>query len=359
MLRAIIDPNTAALRAEPREPRDLVIAATNGWLITLDNLSRLPQWLSDGICRLATGGGFATRELYTDAEETIFDAQRPALINGIEELATSGDLLQRAIVLYLPSIPEDKRCPETILWHDFEVQRPAILGALLDAVSTALRRAHGVKLDRLPRMADFAVWATAAAPSLGYTAEDFTEAYTGNREAANELALDAALIVSPLRNLLTAKGGACQRTATELLHDLHEHADERTRKAQGWPSNGRSLSNALRRVAPNLRQAGVDVTFLPGRRRGRLIKIEVMDFLASSSSPSSSLQENQVVKRGRTEDANTDEDANAHDEDAMRTQTTRDVIPRKHMQRDAGDDGDVTSHTHSAREDWTFPRRRD
>jgi hypothetical protein len=109
VLRALVDPNTAALRTTPRDERDLVIAANNGWLMALDNLSHLPDWLSDALCRLATGNGFATRELYTDAEEAIFATQRPIVKNGIEELATRGDLLDRSIVLYLPTIAEDQR----------------------------------------------------------------------------------------------------------------------------------------------------------------------------------------------------------------------------------------------------------
>src|SRR5262249_53949354 len=81
VLRDLIDPNDVPLRAAPRDERDLMIASTNGWLIALDNLSGLPQWLSDCLCRLATGGGFATRELYTDGEEVLFRAQRPVVLN--------------------------------------------------------------------------------------------------------------------------------------------------------------------------------------------------------------------------------------------------------------------------------------
>jgi hypothetical protein len=127
---------------------------------------------------------------------------------------------------------------------------------LLDAVSYALANIQTVNLPRLPRMADFALWVTAAESALGWKQGDFLEAYTGNREQANELALDAAIIVAPLRDLLAAKNRNWQGTATELLHDLDEQAPERTRKTQGWPTNGRALSNALRRIAPNLRQAG-------------------------------------------------------------------------------------------------------
>src|SRR5262249_45311396 len=56
-LRALIDPNASPLRALSREDRDLFIQATNGWVQAFDNVSVLPGWLSDTLCRLATGGG--------------------------------------------------------------------------------------------------------------------------------------------------------------------------------------------------------------------------------------------------------------------------------------------------------------
>jgi hypothetical protein len=127
LLRSLLDPNTAPLRGEPRDLRDVMIAATNAWVLSYDNLSRIPGWLSDAFCRLATGGGFATRELYTDSEEMLFDAQRPLILNGIEELANRGDLLDRSLILYLPSIPEEQREAETKFWGDVEAARPTIL----------------------------------------------------------------------------------------------------------------------------------------------------------------------------------------------------------------------------------------
>src|SRR5262249_30548469 len=77
ILRALLDPNTAPLRALPRENRDLFIAASNGHLLAFDNISGLRAWISDTLCRLATGGGFAARQLYTDQDEVLFDAARP------------------------------------------------------------------------------------------------------------------------------------------------------------------------------------------------------------------------------------------------------------------------------------------
>jgi hypothetical protein len=82
LLRALVDPSVAPVRALPREERELMIAAHNGHLLAFDNLSGLPAWLSDALCRLASGGSFAVRQLYTDDEEVLFKAARPTFLNG-------------------------------------------------------------------------------------------------------------------------------------------------------------------------------------------------------------------------------------------------------------------------------------
>jgi hypothetical protein len=127
ILRALLDPNTAPLRALPREDRDLFIAASNGHVLAFDNVSGLPAWISDTLCRLSTGGGFAVRQLYSDQEEVLFDAARPVILNGIEDIVTRPDLADRAVFLTLEPIPEESRRPEAELWATFEAQRARIL----------------------------------------------------------------------------------------------------------------------------------------------------------------------------------------------------------------------------------------
>ena len=179
ILRSLLDPNSAPLRALPREDRDLFIAASNGHVLTFDNVSGLPAWTSDTLCRLATGGGFAVRQLYTDQDEVLFDAARPLILNGIEDIVTRPDLADRAIFLTLDPIPEDRRRSEKELWVAFDQARPQILGALLDAVSFGLRRLSDTRLERLPRMADFALWATACEGAL-WDEGTFWQAYGGS-----------------------------------------------------------------------------------------------------------------------------------------------------------------------------------
>ena len=158
VLRALIDPNAAPVRTAPREERDLFIAAGNGHLLAFDNLSDLPAWISDALCRLASGGSFAVRQLYTDRDEVLFQAARPIILNGIEDVIARPDLADRAIFLTLPHLQEERRRAEKEIWRHFELAQPHILGALLDAASHGLRALPEVRLEQLPRMADFALW---------------------------------------------------------------------------------------------------------------------------------------------------------------------------------------------------------
>lgn len=292
LLRYLVDPNKASLRSEPRDERDLMIAATNGWLVALDNLSRVQTWLSDALCRLATGGGFATRELYANDEEVLFDAMRPVLLNGIEELATRSDLLDRAIVLSLPTIPEDRRRAEAELWRGFEAARPAILGALLGAVGHALRHLESVRLAKLPRMADFALWATAAEDALGLMPGAFMAAYTGNRDAANDLALEASP-VAPAIIAFVEREERWAGTATDLLKELNTLAGDDAQRQQGWPKRGNVLSGLLKRLAPNLRAAGINFSRLSraDRKGSRALLLEKTCNSSSASSDRQHVEE--------------------------------------------------------------------
>jgi len=223
-------------------------------VLAYDNLSALPPWYSDALCRLSTGGGFAVRTLYENSEETIFAAQRPIVLNGIEDIATRADLLDRALVLYLPTLKRVRS--EKAILHEFERARPRILGALLDAAACAMRELPAVKLDVLPRMADFAEWIVAAEPALPWAPGDFMRAYTDNRASAHEITLEAALIAGPIRELAAA-GFAGK--AKELLAALEEIADEKTIKGKDWPKSPQGLGGALRPIAPNLRAIGIEV----------------------------------------------------------------------------------------------------
>jgi len=265
VLRQLCDPNTAPLRAAPRELRDLMIAATNGWVICYDNLDHLAPWISNALCRLTTGGGFATRRHFTDDGVVLFDAMRPIVMNGIEELATRGDLLDRAVILYLPPIPAERRQTEAAFWEAFGVAWPGLLGGLLDALVGALAVLPSVTLPWLPRMADFARFGVAGERALGWPPGAFLATYRANREAAHDLTLEASLVAGPLRDFVRTLG-AWTGIATDLLDTLTQRVGEPIRRKREWPRTPTALGGQLRRLAPTLRTAGVEVLFHRGAR---------------------------------------------------------------------------------------------
>jgi hypothetical protein len=274
VLRSLIDPNTSPVRAEPRNSHDLMVTAKNGWTIVLDNLSHLRTWLSDALCRLSTGGGFSTRKLYENDEEVIFQAMRPIILTGIAEVATRGDLIDRSLLVNLQAIPDASRVTEKKFWENFEQERPSLFGGLLTAVSTAMRRQPDVQLDNPPRMADFAEWAIAAEPECGLDVP-FLDAYRSNRNSANELAMEASPLAKYVLALMENKN-EWEGTATELLEELSGIASDQDLKLKSWPATPRKLSADISRLAPNLRETGIDVKRDRGsnRRSIRLTRTE-------------------------------------------------------------------------------------
>src|SRR5262245_27921564 len=265
MLKALVDPNAAPVRALPREERELMIAANNGYVLAFDNLSGFPAWLSDALCRLATGGSFAVRQLYTDDEEVLFQAARPLLVNGIEDVVSRADLADRSIFLTLAPIREQQRRSEAELWREFDLARRRILGALLDAAVLGLQTLPDIRLTSLPRMADFALWATACEPAL-WPAGTFAHAYDANRRAAVEADPVAVCV-----RALMAERGSWAGTASDLLRAASALAGT---KVSTWPQNPGVLAGRLRRAQTFLRMLGIEISFnREGRAGTRTIRI--------------------------------------------------------------------------------------
>src|SRR6266550_2031503 len=234
VLKALIDPNAAPVRTAPREERDLFIAAGNGHMLAFDNLSYLPAWASDALCRLASGGSFAVRQLYTDRDEVLFQAARPIILNGIEDVITRPDLADRAIFLTLPHLQEERRRAEKEIWCDLESAQPQILGALLDAASHGLRALPEVRLEQLPRMADFALWATACETAF-CPAGGFLHAYKANRSSAIEDVVEADPVAARIRDIMVERTMWSGNASDLLRVAAYPSRDDASRTGVGWP----------------------------------------------------------------------------------------------------------------------------
>ncbi|KAF1691850.1 hypothetical protein [Pseudoxanthomonas koreensis] len=257
VLKMIADPSAALVRSPPKDTRDLLVGALNAWLLALDNLSFLGPDLSDSLCRIATGGAISERALYSNTDEVLVEVQRPVVLNGIEDLAVRPDLAERSLHIELDLIRE--RRTESEFWESFAADLPHILGGLLAGISMAIRDHRNVRIERLPRMADFAVWSAAGMPALGFTADEFLNAYSNNLDEGLGAGVDGSPMGRVLLSFIRARA-EWSGTAAELLSALAGVAEESTVRSQGWPRSPRGLSGAIRRLAPALRLQGIEIT---------------------------------------------------------------------------------------------------
>jgi energy-coupling factor transporter ATP-binding protein EcfA2 len=283
MIRELIDPNEATLRFTPKDARDFAIEAASNYLPIFDNISHIPDWMSDFLCGISTGGAFALRRLYTDRDQEIFQFSNPVVLNSIVEIARRSDLLDRCLLVDLDTI--SKRRDEEQLWNDFRQAQPEILGALLNAVVTGIENWPSIQLTDPPRMADFARWITAAETGLGWSSGTFMKAYHENIDIGTSTALEQSSLTQALREIMT-----CRKTwkgsATELLNDLRESADwPGGREPMDWPRSPSALGNKLRRLAPSLELEGIKISTVRGNggNRNRYTLVEKVDPVVQSS----------------------------------------------------------------------------
>jgi hypothetical protein len=138
ILRRLIDPSSVETLSFPRDNAELVQNLSHHWCPYFDNVTKLPVWQSDVLCRTVTGEGFTKRQLYTDDEDVVYSFRRCVGLNGINIAATKPDLLDRAILVGLDRIGTSARRTETDLRTEFEKARPYILGGMLDTLSRAM-----------------------------------------------------------------------------------------------------------------------------------------------------------------------------------------------------------------------------
>jgi len=272
-LRRVIDPSALGTLTAPRSEKELVQQLDHNWLAVFDNVSSLPVWLSDALCRASTGAGCSKRQLFTDDSDVIFSFRRCVGLTAVGSPVTQPDLFDRAIIFNMDRVTDTERRLESEFWADFDAALPAILGGAFTAMAEALRVRPSLELGPLPRMADFAAWGAAIAIGLGSTQEEWLEVY--RREIADRHR--DAIEAGPFASAVAALMHDTQRwrgTATELLAAASQVAlsEGISTETPAWPGSARWASERLREAAVNLQELGITVTFDRDRSR-RVIEL--------------------------------------------------------------------------------------
>jgi energy-coupling factor transporter ATP-binding protein EcfA2 len=260
IIRDLIDPSSTPILGPQDTLREFVQLAAHHWAVYLDNLSALPDWLSDAICRCVTGEGFSKRELYSDDEDILYSFRRCIGLNGINLVPSKPDLLDRVLICSLERIPDASRRTEAEFWATFQAEKPRLLGALLTTLSQAMALVDTVRVPGYPRLADFARWGIAVARALGAPDQAFLGALAANTRAQTSEALQASPVAQALLQFLEGKP-SWRGSPTALLKELNQVAEQAGVDTKGrlWPKDARWVWRRIKEVRPNLQAAGWQV----------------------------------------------------------------------------------------------------
>jgi hypothetical protein len=260
-VKRIVDPCAALTTAFPNNLRELVQELSHSYVVFFDNVSEISQVTSDQLCRAVTGSGFVKRGLYTNDEDIIYNMTRAVGYNGINVTATRPDLLDRILNLQLKPIDRRHRRRLKYLQKEFEKILPHLLGYIFDVLVKVLNRIGEVKLDELPRMADFAELGELISRCLGYPDGKFTEVYNRNISFTNEESIEANPVATAITVLMSTQATWAGKTE-DLRLKLNELVSKKKELsgmffAKGWPKTPRALSERLNEITPNLKEIGI------------------------------------------------------------------------------------------------------
>jgi hypothetical protein len=264
LLAGWLDPSPVPLRKAPKDEEAWVTAAAGSHVVAVDNVSKLPEWWSDALCRAATGDGDVRRSLYTNADLTVFAFRRVVWLTGIDLIGIRDDLADRAVMLHLRKI-EHRRTDDAIdrAWAD---AHPRLLGAVCDLAVKVLAILPTVSTEDLPRMADFGRIVRAVDAVLE---TDAAGRYLGMvADLAAELA-DADALAETLRQVVKAPLG--QVTSAELLAMLDRNWGLDRPRPREWPGNAKALAGRLTRIKPTLEKLGW--TVIKHERGGKVVAL--------------------------------------------------------------------------------------
>jgi len=267
VLRGLVDPSALGTLSFPKGSKEFVQQVSHNWLAIIDNVTSIPDWLSDALSRASTGEGDSKRMLYSDDEDILYAFRRCVGITSITSPVKRPDLFDRAILFSFERIDQEQRQDEETFWATYSAALPGIFGGALNALAKAVEVYPALTFDRLPRMADFAKWGAAIAEGLGHDQQEFMEAYDTDIAERHQQSVEANPFAAAVAALM-ADRNEWEGTAGELLNAAREaaEAEELDTTSEAWPANARWASQRLNEAKTDLAEVGVAVS--SGKREG-------------------------------------------------------------------------------------------
>ncbi|MBT4352526.1 hypothetical protein HOD20_08385 [archaeon] len=261
IIRMIADPSSLPTLSISGSKKEMIQQLSHHYISFYDNVRAIKANQSDLFCRAVTGEGFSKRELFSDDDDIIYHIKRKIGFNGINLPSEHADFLDRSLIIMLERIDKKKRMQEKELMEEFHKNQPYITGAILKVLQKTLIIKDTIKLDNVPRMADFAHLSESISQALGYEPSTFINKYWKKIGYTNISALQADSIALAVYDLIKRKSGKWEGTATQLLEELEHIAENLKIKTNNayWPKAPNALSRRLKTAATTLHEEGISI----------------------------------------------------------------------------------------------------
>ena len=250
--QSCLDPSVLSNVRPPEKKEDddyLRTLVLNHATLNFDNVSYIDPVFSDNVCRLATGSGIVTRQLFTTRDELVLNAKPWILINGITATPRAPDLLRRSLLLDVAG-PEElglERLADSELAARWAAAHPGILGALLElAVRTAKILTTDPPTGRRDSMQEYVRVGQAVATALGLTADDFLRAFDQNTTRQGQSAMEDPLTGALLAYWRERPPGSLPVSAEEIQKALLWNCKETFPKGLTTLQVGHALNRVRR-----------------------------------------------------------------------------------------------------------------
>ncbi len=279
LIKMTVDPSSMRTLTFPRDTNDFIQQLSHNYIVYYDNISTIPEWISDQLCRAVTGSGFSKRALYTNDDDVIYNFKRNIGLNGINIEATKADLLDRSIIVQLERISKEKRRKDEDIWKDFNKLKPGLLAFIFNILVKVLKYRNDNREIRLTgglnRIADWEEYAEIISRCMGNAEGEFQRVYQENigvqvDEAISTSPLSMAIVELMKENEIDEDTGIhikeieeLNDTATELSQKLNDIAETKLKfpiqRMNSWPKSPSHLSRRLNEIKTNLREKGIEI----------------------------------------------------------------------------------------------------
>jgi hypothetical protein len=261
LVASLVDPSKVSPGTMSDSEENTLIHAQRAALLPYDNLTDLTDDQANTLCRVVQGAGFRTRLLYSNSGEAILTVELPVICNGIMQFIVRPDLADRFTTVTLERIPDDERKTRQKIRDAFETVRPELLGAFLSAVAGGLARTDYQAPNKLPRMADHAVWVSRCERGLDMDDGDYLRALDASARTAARDSVGADFLAVAVVDVQEARAGArWHDTPEKTLAELAGRVVDKVRRSKEWPQNASWLTRRLRPLIPVLAKLGIEVT---------------------------------------------------------------------------------------------------